>query len=718
MGVTKKAYLGIDNIHVVRDSLSKMVEALRESDVAPELAMDAISGEDGGAGLGILDRQALRQSGWLKHLSSILQGTLIVVRTIHVSASHVLVHCSDGWDRTAQITALSQLCLDPYYRTIKGLIVLIEKEWVSFGHKFLDRCGHLSSERFFTGGSTSMDRDLGDEGGSGAGAFIAGFRDRISNPANLKEMSPVFHQFLECVRNIQRQFPERFEYNELFLTKIYWQLCACESGTFLFNSERERRVSLDGASSWSGIQKTHSVWEWFLSEENMKEDKWLNPSYDKSLDQIKGGAGDMGVLLPSAKDVRFWNELYGRTDEDMNGKIVIPPPNPELKVVGDGVEDDVMAQSTRIDALSVNNSTAEGGPSSRNGTPQLSTSLTSSTGTSLLGRSLSRDTSPAILTSPSPKITAETTPSRPAAGRLDSFRPYSSTGSTFSMGTSPTPQTRSASAQPPTTPTSDPFSKNSAYSSLYERPPPPQSTARLNTNVSNQGSGQSALSAIPLSDSWTGFASNAGGGMKSIWDRFSSNASAALSVVQDATKDLRTTGSAPGGGPAFTAYGGATGSSDRTRTSALGWGEEGWNTTPTSASHTMASSTTWSGPPRSAGPTITKPKPRMGSLAIGDTENPWAIPPSAATTKSRTLEDEWKSATISSGGSSRDPLDVPLTAPVKQSSASLVAPTPRHANISQVSALTVPLPDSRHATPQNAQTEQKSSNDPLGVGLL
>lgn len=48
----------------------------------------------------------------------------------------VLVHCSDGWDRTAQLTALSMLMLDPYYRTIKGFEVLIEKEWMSFGHKF------------------------------------------------------------------------------------------------------------------------------------------------------------------------------------------------------------------------------------------------------------------------------------------------------------------------------------------------------------------------------------------------------------------------------------------------------------------------------------------------------------------------------------------------------------------------------------------------------
>ena len=31
----------------------------------------------------------------------------------------VLIHCSDGWDRTSQLCSLSKIMLDPYYRTIE-----------------------------------------------------------------------------------------------------------------------------------------------------------------------------------------------------------------------------------------------------------------------------------------------------------------------------------------------------------------------------------------------------------------------------------------------------------------------------------------------------------------------------------------------------------------------------------------------------------------------
>lgn len=104
-----------------------------------------------------------------------------MVATVDKQARPVLVHCSDGWDRTPQITALAELMLDPYYRTIEGFQVLVQREWMAHGHKFADRCGH---------GVAAND---------------------------LNERSPVFLQWLDCIYQLLDQNPTAFEFNEMFL---------------------------------------------------------------------------------------------------------------------------------------------------------------------------------------------------------------------------------------------------------------------------------------------------------------------------------------------------------------------------------------------------------------------------------------------------------------------------------------------------------------------
>ena len=56
------------------------------------------------------------------------------------------MHCSDGWDRTSQLSSLVQLLLDPACRTMKGFCRLIEKEWCATGHMFAKRCGTFGKE--------------------------------------------------------------------------------------------------------------------------------------------------------------------------------------------------------------------------------------------------------------------------------------------------------------------------------------------------------------------------------------------------------------------------------------------------------------------------------------------------------------------------------------------------------------------------------------------
>lgn len=82
----------------------------------------------------------LRNTFWFLHLSNILSTSQEICRYLCQSDS-VMIHCSDGWDRTPQLTAMVQLLLDPYYRTVRGLLCLIEKEWCSFGHMFRYRYG-------------------------------------------------------------------------------------------------------------------------------------------------------------------------------------------------------------------------------------------------------------------------------------------------------------------------------------------------------------------------------------------------------------------------------------------------------------------------------------------------------------------------------------------------------------------------------------------------
>lgn len=260
---------------------------------------------------GQVDRVALRKTNWLKHLTNILDGILVITKTIHLSNSHVLVHCSDGWDRTSQLSSLAQLCLDPYYRTAEGLAVLIEKDWVSYGHKFTDRTGHLCSDLVdFV--------PLPSDSQSTQAAFLASVQKQFTSSSHaFKETCPVFQQFLDCIYQIWRQFPDRFEWNESFLRKLEWELYSGRSGTFLFNSEQ-------GREELKGRERTRSVWEGIFdpSEALSLKEEYKNSRYNKELDDPNSREldSDQGVLMIDPQDVKWWFELFGRSDEEMNGR--------------------------------------------------------------------------------------------------------------------------------------------------------------------------------------------------------------------------------------------------------------------------------------------------------------------------------------------------------------------------------------------------------------
>jgi myotubularin-related protein 6/7/8 len=471
----RKAYLGIDNIHIMRDSLKGVFEALRDAEMLEDQLGD-----------GWVDRSALRRTGWLRHISLLLDGASLIIKTIHVSASHVLIHCSDGWDRTAQLSALAQICLDPYYRTLKGFQALVEKDWIGFGHKFTDRCGHLSSEKLFL--STPLLSSAQGEGNQ-AQAFLATVQHKLAGQGHLKEISPVFHQFLECVFNLQLQNPKRFEFNSKLLERIFYNVYSCRFGTFLFNTASERAKHPQLAS----------LWAWAFDEERKAD--WLNPDYDATLDDPlardeAGKYGDMGVLTPNPKEVVFWTELYKR--EGMN-----PPPKPPTAVTEEGelVSGDTTPPSPPGDEVLVNveaptktqsanhssvpSPTPSPGPLSRSA-PAFSSS--SSTTTPVIGRTYSP-----------PPVGLEETRSLAKSLSKDSLNLE---GSAFSMRTQ-------RNLNPGTTRSTSSVA-SSASNSPFPIPSLPPTT-QISANV------------------------------RSMWGRLSSGAAGALSAVQGAYEDLRAT---------------------------------------------------------------------------------------------------------------------------------------------------------------------------------
>jgi hypothetical protein len=50
-----------------------------------------------------------------------------MIASSYIGRRNYLLRSSDGWDRTCQLVSLAMLMMDPFYRTRRGFIVLIEK---------------------------------------------------------------------------------------------------------------------------------------------------------------------------------------------------------------------------------------------------------------------------------------------------------------------------------------------------------------------------------------------------------------------------------------------------------------------------------------------------------------------------------------------------------------------------------------------------------------
>ncbi|XP_075855651.1 phosphatidylinositol-3-phosphate phosphatase MTMR1 isoform X2 [Microcebus murinus] len=290
-------FLEIHNIHVMRESLRKLKEIVYPSiDEARWL-----SNMDG--------------THWLEYIRMLLAGSVRIADKIESGKTSVVVHCSDGWDRTAQLTSLAMLMLDSYYRTIKGFEAIIEKEWISFGHRFALRVGH--------GNDNHADADR----------------------------SPIFLQFIDCVWQMTRQFPSAFEFNELFLITILDHLYSCLFGTFLCNCEQQRFKE-------DVCTKTISLWSYI----NSQLDEFSNPFFVNY---------ENHVLYPvaSLSHLELWVNYYVRWNPRMRPQMPIHQNLKELLAVRAELQKRVEDLQREVATRAISSSSERGSSPSHSATP-------------------------------------------------------------------------------------------------------------------------------------------------------------------------------------------------------------------------------------------------------------------------------------------------------------------------------------------------------------
>ena len=260
----------------------------------------------------------------MKRISAIIKLTTKIVNCLHISERNVfLEEMRSNRDCSCIITSLVKMCMYPKYRTIIGFENLIQKDWFLLGHLFNKRMQTPTKQ------------------------------DETSNPETDAQTTPTLLVFLDCVFQLIQQFPNEFEFNEIYLIHMWDYSCSSMSFTY----------SYDGIISWLSYLNNQTFLAPNLAVDSTVitsqigkkvqlpklDDIYLNKIFEINnsfwLDHLKKKENlklvfnqsynpkkDLSVLFPNDKMylLKFWSRCYLRWHEEYHSY-----KSPELEMACD-----------------------------------------------------------------------------------------------------------------------------------------------------------------------------------------------------------------------------------------------------------------------------------------------------------------------------------------------------------------------------------------------
>ncbi|XP_073495520.1 myotubularin-related protein 11 [Phyllobates terribilis] len=220
----------------------------------------------------------LEGTRWLDHVRSCLKKASEVSMLLSERNRSIVLQEPEDRDVNCVLTSLVQLLSDPGSRILPGFQSLVQKEWVSAGHPFMQRINHFKQSD--------------------------------------KEESAVFLLFLDCVWQCLQQFPTAFEFTESYLLALHDSTYNLFCSTFTHNCPWDR---IRGSQRHSSSQTYTPVNGW---RDIVREKILLNGDY-KSAEEVKSSpptVWEWSLFYHQSRRQQFRNPMYRvRAQEALNG---------------------------------------------------------------------------------------------------------------------------------------------------------------------------------------------------------------------------------------------------------------------------------------------------------------------------------------------------------------------------------------------------------------